>query len=97
MTLSDFGNNSYIIHLVLGRWNLTLLPEVRLLNLRHLDLSHNRLASVDMDTFLVLVSLRELSLANNPLESLWRRGSWQFHSALIHLDLSLTGLTSARL
>jgi hypothetical protein len=93
MTLSDFDNNSYII-LVLVRCNLTFVSEVRLLNLRHLDLSHNRLVSVNMDTFLVLVSLRELSLANNPLLTLWRRESRLLHSALSHLDLSLTGLTN---
>jgi hypothetical protein len=94
MTLSDFDNNSYIMHLVLIRCNLTLVPELRLLNLRHLDLSHNRLTSVNMDTFLVLVSLQELYLANNPLLSLWRRGSQMLHPMLSHLDLSLTGLTN---
>jgi hypothetical protein len=48
-----------------------------------------------MDTFLVLVSLEELSLADNPLLSLWRRRSRGMpHSMLSHLDLSLTGLTN---
>ncbi|KAL8591753.1 hypothetical protein ACOMHN_032295 [Nucella lapillus] len=94
MTVSDVNSNTYLIRLVLSQCSLAFLPEIKLLNLRMLDLSDNKLQQVNLTSFLGAENLRELSLSNNPIISLHSDIVYSKKQyALLTVDLSYTTLT----
>jgi leucine-rich repeat-containing G protein-coupled receptor 8 len=95
MELGDVASNTYLIRLHLSRSGLHNLTVVTLRNLFHLDLSRNRLASVDMAVFQDMDNLQVLDLSGNPLSELYH--SVSYHGvidtlAVQTLDLSFTTL-----
>eukprot|EP00745_Piridium_sociabile_P028640 TRINITY_DN46260_c0_g1_i11.p1 TRINITY_DN46260_c0_g1~~TRINITY_DN46260_c0_g1_i11.p1 ORF type:complete len:547 (-),score=50.09 TRINITY_DN46260_c0_g1_i11:136-1650(-) len=94
MTLSDVSTNTKLIHLVLAQCFLTHIPNVKLLSLRFLDLSYNRIYHVNMTSVLQLGNLELLSLSSNPLISLCCDLSPGFQQrTLAAIDLSHTHMT----
>ena len=60
-------NNLYLIRVCLSDTGLTAVPVLALLNLQHLDLSHNAITFINMQSFSFLRNLKALSLSANPL------------------------------
>ena len=63
---------TYLIRACLSNTGLTQVPELSAPNLQHLDLSHNKITSVDMQILTPLTNLRALSLSNNPVSTVSR-------------------------
>ena len=94
MAPSDLRNmTNYITYLNLAECSISVLPAMSFPNLQHMDLSDNRLTSVDMDVFLKLENLKVLSLQGNPLRSVVSEISHPQHHALKRLDVSRTRLS----
>ena len=93
MTLTAVKDNPYIMHLVLRLCSLTVLPVVKLLNLQSLDVSSNKLQTVDMSVFVGFKNLRRLSFAKNPIKQIVKSSSSLQQTSLRALDLSHTKLT----
>ena len=70
MTPSDLSGNHLLIYLRLSDCRIATQPTLELPNLRHLDLSRNELAHIDMHHVYSLKNLRVLVLSNNPLSSI---------------------------
>ena len=82
-------DNSMLIHLSLSRCNLTYFENVTLLNLRSLDLSDNHLTSVSGHCLRGFPKLQVLSLAGNPLTSVFEDGqNSDVFPILVSLDMS---------
>ena len=60
-------SNLYLIRVCLSDTGLTTVPALALLNLQHLDLSHNAITSINMQSFSFLHNLKVLILSANPL------------------------------
>ena len=94
LTLSDLNNNKYIVHLILRWCSLTVVSTSELVNLQILDLSANKLQTINVEVFVTLAKLRTLSLAENPLSTLIRPSSSVQQTALRTIDLSYTNLSA---
>ena len=92
MTLSDLYNNTYVVHVILRSCSLATLSVVKLNNLQILDLSRNKLETVNVEVFVKLGNLRTLSLAENPLSQLITPSTGAQQTALRTIDLSHTNL-----
>nr|KAG5706344.1 hypothetical protein BaRGS_033105 [Batillaria attramentaria] len=89
MTPRHLSRNTMLVHLSLARCNITQIDSLSFPILRILDLSDNQLASVDNDDLRNVSNLRVLSLAGNPLTSLFFTStSHKPLPGLITLDLS---------
>nr|KAG5706342.1 hypothetical protein BaRGS_033103 [Batillaria attramentaria] len=71
MAPRHLSRNTMLVHLSLARCNITQIDSLSFPILRILDLSDNQLASVDNDDLRNVGNLRFLSLAGNPLTSLF--------------------------
>ncbi|KAL8625057.1 hypothetical protein ACOMHN_012066 [Nucella lapillus] len=91
MTLSDVSSNNYLVHLILAQCSLSLLPNLRLPNVRILDLGNNNVRQINMTSFVGFSNLLMLSLSNNPVTSIC--SSVFQHKTLTAVDLSFTALT----
>ncbi|KAL8613517.1 hypothetical protein ACOMHN_007560 [Nucella lapillus] len=93
MTLSDVNHHNSLFHLILAACSLTLLPDLRLLNLRVLDLSGNDFQYINVTSFLGL-SLHKLFLSDNPLRSVFASHPSEAdpQHTLSMVDLSYTSL-----
>ena len=95
IVISNLSLNVMLIHLRLTRCRLTRLEGVQLPNLRHLDLSSNRIVALFPSDLRALPQLRTLRLSGNPLMSIMRHGAGRTSlPSLRELDLSSTALTS---
>ncbi|KAL8595637.1 hypothetical protein ACOMHN_025673 [Nucella lapillus] len=93
MTLHDVSNNTMLVGIVFAHCSLILLHKTQLVNLKYLDLSYNKLYTVNLAVFLGLENLQTLSLSNNPLTSISvGPPSDRQYSDLQALDLSFTTL-----
>ena len=88
------AENRYLSWLSLASCRLDSLPLMELPNLRVLDLSHNQLVTLRVDSVLTLNNLRVLRLAGNPLVSFHSGQADAVHENLQVLDLSATGFLS---
>ena len=90
VTPEDLANNTMLIFLNLAECRLQRLARMRLPNLRKLDLSRNRLKSIGADRLVDMNKLQVLSLAGNPLTSLFASDhDPELHFPLLRLlDLS---------
>ena len=89
--LSDLASNTMLIYLNLARCQLTQIGNITLPNVRTLDLSFNRFVSVVTDDLNNFSQLTSLSLAGNPLNTLFgseRHSTIGTFSALLMLNLS---------
>ena len=87
----DLGSNTLLIYLNLATCNLNHMGNRLFPNLRILDLSFNHLASVAPDDIRSFPKLISLSLAGNPIVSLFSsedQSGPQTFSSLLTLDLS---------
>ena len=92
MTLDNVINNAYLVNLNLADCSIQALPNIEFLNLRIIDLSWNKIATIVMNVFLNWRNLRVLILRGNPLSSVTNTVSNQRHDSLRTLDLSETHL-----
>ena len=92
MNLGDFVNNSYLIWLSLHSCGLKVLSSVSLDNLQTLDLSHNKLLSVNADFLQYLPNLEQLKLSDNPIAMITAADSTTKPIFLQKIDLSKTHL-----
>ena len=89
--LSDLASNTMLIYLNLARCQLTQTGNITLPNVLTLDLSFNHFESATVDDLNNFAQLTSLSLAGNPLISLFRSESHSTigtFSALLMLNLS---------
>ena len=81
----DLGYNSMLIYLNLAQCRLTQIGSTPFPNLRSLDLSLNDLKSVSADMLQYFPKVNSLSLAGNPIMSLF--GAEEHFDNLVFLDL----------
>ena len=89
--LSDLVSNTMLIYLNLARCQLTQIGNITLPNVLTLDLSFNHFESANVDDLNNFDQLTSLSLAGNPLISLFRSESHSSigtFTALLSLNLS---------
>ncbi|XP_025083299.1 G-protein coupled receptor GRL101-like [Pomacea canaliculata] len=70
MTPRDVVNNTMIVYLSFNNCNISVLDDLKFVNLRVLDLSDNYIKSLRYNNFRNLRNLRSLDLSGNPLSSL---------------------------
>lgn len=93
MTLQSFVNNLYLVFLNLSKCQLDTLKDIpNWPNLQVLDLSDNLFEEVNLDVFLTLKNIQNVSLAGNPISFLVPGNLQVFHPKLYSLDLSRTRL-----
>ena len=92
MCPQDLRSNFYLVQLNLARCGIRELPEMVFHNLRHLDLSDNKITTLDMHIFRELENLRVLILSSNDI-SVFSCAACTFdHMFLQHVDLSKSQL-----
>ena len=69
MTSSELMNNTYIVRLSLAQCNISFMPKIEFTNLQYLDLSYNKVNTMDMNVFSELPNLHILILKWNPFTS----------------------------
>ncbi|KAL8612844.1 hypothetical protein ACOMHN_038099 [Nucella lapillus] len=95
LTLAPLRNSTMLVYLGLAACNLTRLPPLVFPNLRHLDLSANRIAVLPSSHVTGCPHLHTLSLSANPLSQVLGVVAPQQPSCSLHsLDLSGTALQS---
>ncbi|KAL8612858.1 hypothetical protein ACOMHN_038113 [Nucella lapillus] len=95
LTLAPLRNSTMLVYLGLAACNLTRLPPLVFPNLRHLDLSANRIAVLPSSHVTGCPHLHTLSLSANPLSQVLGVVTPQQPSCSLHsLDLSGTALQS---
>ncbi|KAK7090150.1 hypothetical protein V1264_009989 [Littorina saxatilis] len=67
MTPAHFDSLLYLVFLRMSKCALQRISNLTFPNLRHLDLSENKMAFLNMDVFLGLPNLRFLRLSSNPI------------------------------
>ncbi|XP_070196645.1 G-protein coupled receptor GRL101-like [Littorina saxatilis] len=67
MTMKDLELNLYLVYVRLAKCDLDTIPHVDLGNLRTLDVSYNRLTTLELDSLVPLRNLQVLVLVGNPL------------------------------
>ncbi|KAL8586636.1 hypothetical protein ACOMHN_040144 [Nucella lapillus] len=82
----------YLIYLNMAQCNVRDLSKMNLLNLRILNLNHNKITSLDTDVFTPLCNLKSLYLSGNPLTGIYWGKENTTHAHLRFLDLSRTSL-----
>ena len=92
ITLLDLQNNAYLVHLSLANCFVRFLSHISFPNLKTLDLSHNMIENITLDTIYQLQNLRVLLLRCNPLRSLGTISVGQRQHPLRSLDLSETAM-----
>ena len=95
---ADLGSNTLLIYLSLAMCRLTQPGSTLFPNLRYLDLSFNQIESVDAVDMHHFPRMISLSLAGNPITSLFDAMEQQTanvtFSALLSLDLSFVKMTA---
>jgi len=71
MQTEDVSNNSMLVSLIMSRCGLQRLTTLDLPNLHRLDVSHNNLSTVSLSQLSLMPNLRDLSITDNPLTSLF--------------------------
>ena len=88
MSPGDLVRNAYLVQLNLARCGIVELSAMIFHNLINLDLSGNRIKSVDMNIFQKLENLRILILSNNQISFISCVGCTFDHMFLQYVDLS---------